>query len=72
MNEETNRHAKEHNKCPLEYQLGARGLRSLCEMIFTDAMFELPSSDETEFKVDKEYALKKLSFEQMRQLKAVS
>jgi len=56
----------------LEYQLGARGLRSLCEMIFTDAMFELPSSDETEFKVDKEYALKKLSFEQMRQLKAVS
>src|SRR5210317_1755186 len=30
----------------LEYQLGARGLRSLCEMIFTDAMFELPSSDE--------------------------
>ncbi len=56
----------------LEYQLGARGLRSLCEMIFTDAMYELPSSEETEFKVDKAYALKKLSFEQMRQLKAVS
>jgi ATP-dependent Clp protease ATP-binding subunit ClpX len=56
----------------LEYQLGARGLRSLCELIFTDAMFELPSSDEKEFKVDKQYAIDKLSFEQMRQLKAVS
>lgn len=27
----------------LEYKLGARGLRSLCEAILTDAMFELPS-----------------------------
>ena len=30
----------------VEYKLGARGLRSLCEAILTDAMFELPSSDE--------------------------
>ena len=56
----------------LEYQLGARGLRSLCEMIFTDAMFELPSSEQTEFMVDEAYARQKLSFDQMRQLKAVS
>ena len=56
----------------LEYQLGARGLRSLCEMIFTDAMFELPSSEQTEFTVDEAYARQKLSFDQMRQLKAVS
>ena len=34
----------------VEYKLGARGLRSLCEAIFTDAMFDLPSSDEKEFK----------------------
>lgn len=56
----------------LEYKLGARGLRSLCEAIFTDAMFELPSTDETSFEVTKEYAQKKLSFESFQPLKAVS
>ena len=40
----------------LEYKLGARGLRSLCEAILTDAMYELPSSDIKELKVDKQYA----------------
>jgi ATP-dependent Clp protease ATP-binding subunit ClpX len=29
----------------LEYKLGARGLRSLCEAVLTDAMYELPSSE---------------------------
>lgn len=56
----------------IEYKLGARGLRSLCEAIFTDAMFELPSSDEKEFKVNKAYAEQKLSFETIKKLKAVS
>jgi ATP-dependent Clp protease ATP-binding subunit ClpX len=56
----------------IEYKLGARGLRSLCEAIFTDAMFDLPSSDETEFKVTKAYAEQKLSFETIKKLKAVS
>lgn len=56
----------------IEYKLGARGLRSLCEAIFTDAMFELPSTDETEFKVTKPYAEEKLSFETIKKLKAVS
>lgn len=32
----------------LEYKLGARGLRSLCEAIFTDAMFEMPGSEHAE------------------------
>lgn len=45
----------------VEYKLGARGLRSLCEAIFTDAMFELPSSDEKEFIVSKTYAENKLT-----------
>lgn len=45
----------------VEYKLGARGLRSLCEGIFTDAMFELPSSDEKEFEVTEEYAKNKLT-----------
>ena len=56
----------------VEYKLGARGLRSLCEAVFTDAMFELPSTDETEFKVTKPYAENKLSFETIKKLKAVS
>lgn len=56
----------------IEYKLGARGLRSLCEAVFTDAMFELPSSDDTEFNVTKEYAESKLSQETVKQLKAVS
>src|SRR5210317_751620 len=33
----------------IEYRLGARGLRSLCEAVFTDAMFELPSTDVNDF-----------------------
>lgn len=45
----------------IEYKLGARGLRSLCETILTDAMFELPGSDEKELKISKTYAEKKLS-----------
>src|SRR5919205_1971162 len=40
----------------VEYKLGARGLRSICEGILTDAMFELPSSKEKYFTVDLEYA----------------
>lgn len=45
----------------MEYKLGARGLRSLCESILTDAMFELPSSEQTELVITKEYAQEKLS-----------
>ncbi len=56
----------------VEYKLGARGLRSLCEAVFTDAMFELPSTDENEFKVTKPYAEEKLTHETVKKLKAVS
>tara|TARA_R110002051_G_scaffold12658_1_gene43620 strand:+ start:3636 stop:4868 length:1233 start_codon:yes stop_codon:yes gene_type:complete len=56
----------------IEYKLGARGLRSLCEAIFTDAMFDLPSSDISSFKVDKEYAEFKLEKSTIKKLKAVS
>lgn len=59
-------------KKAIEYKLGARGLRSLCEAIFTDAMFEMPSSGETEFKVTKTYAEEKISYETIKKLKAVS
>ena len=56
----------------IEYKLGARGLRSLCEEILTDAMFELPSTDETELKVTKSYAEEKLTKMTLKKLKAVS
>ena len=54
-----------------EYKLGARGLRSLCEAILTDAMFELPDSDDKELEVTRDYAEKKLSKSSIK-LKAVS
>ena len=56
----------------IEYKLGARGLRSLCEAIFTDAMFEMPSTGDTTFKVTKPYAEEKLSYDTVKKLKAVS
>lgn len=56
----------------LEYNLGARGLRSLCEAILTDAMFELPDSDVKELIVTKEYANKALQKSTIKQLKAAS
>lgn len=45
----------------MEYKLGARGLRSLCEAILNDAMYELPSSDVTELEVDRFYAERALN-----------
>ncbi|WP_298767011.1 ATP-dependent Clp protease ATP-binding subunit ClpX [uncultured Polaribacter sp.] len=56
----------------VEYKLGARGLRSLCEAIFTDAMFDLPSSDDKEFTVTKEYAESKLTKSALKKLRAAS
>ena len=56
----------------VEYKLGARGLRSLCEAIFTDAMFELPSSDEKEFVVTKEYAENKLTKTALKKMSVAS
>ena len=54
----------------LDYKLGARGLRSICEAILTDAMFELPSQkDVKEFVVDKDYAADKLSRSKLSKLK---
>jgi len=56
----------------VEYKLGARGLRSLCESILTDAMFEMPSGDDKKLKVTKKYALEKLSKTTLNKLKAAS
>ncbi len=56
----------------IEYKLGARGLRSLCELILTDAMFEMPSSDEKELIVNADYVNNKLKRSTVKKLKAVS
>jgi ATP-dependent Clp protease ATP-binding subunit ClpX len=53
----------------VEYKLGARGLRSICEGILTDAMFELPSSKETIFNLDLEYARRKFDKSKLSLLK---
>ncbi len=45
----------------IENKLGARGLRSICEAIMTDAMYEAPSTDEDVFHLTLEYAKEKLT-----------
>lgn len=57
----------------VEFKLGARGLRSIIETILTDAMFELPSSDdEHTLLVDQGYASQKIDKMSLKALKAVS
>ncbi len=54
----------------MEYKLGARGLRSICEAMMLDAMYELPSDDkQKEHKVTLSYAKKKFSSAKMSNLK---
>ncbi|MES2775115.1 MAG: ATP-dependent Clp protease ATP-binding subunit ClpX [Bacteroidota bacterium] len=53
----------------MEYKLGARGLRSICEHILTDAMFELPSTRQKTFVVTLDYARKQLENSKISMLK---
>ncbi len=53
----------------LEYKLGARGLRSICESILTDAMYELPSQKTKLFDVTLEYAQRKFNTSKLSLLK---
>ena len=55
-----------------EFKIGARGLRTLCEAILNDAMFNLPSSETKELKITKVYADQKLQNVDISHLKAVS
>lgn len=54
----------------VEYKLGARGLRSICESILTDAMYELPSSKESRFTITLDYAKRKFDKSKMGLVKA--
>ncbi len=54
-----------------EYRLGARGLRSICESIMTDAMFEMPSeADVLEFTITESYARSKFEKSPLRLMRA--
>ncbi len=53
----------------MEYKLGARGLRSICESILTDAMYELPSQKVKSFHLTMEYAQRKFSISKLSILK---
>lgn len=53
----------------IEFKLGARGLRSICEIIMSDAMFELPSQKKTKFVVSLSYAKEKLDRANLHKLK---
>lgn len=54
----------------IEFKLGARGLRSICEAIMMDPMFELPSHNEQKLHIDINYAKKKLENVDLKILKA--
>jgi ATP-dependent Clp protease ATP-binding subunit ClpX len=53
----------------IEYGLGARGLRSICEAIMVDYMFDLPQQNEKEITVTFDYALTKLNKSILQKLK---
>ncbi|PJE45864.1 MAG: ATP-dependent Clp protease ATP-binding subunit ClpX [Sediminibacterium sp.] len=53
----------------MEYKLGARGLRSICESILTEAMFELPGTNTTSLNVTLDYAEKMFSKSKLSALK---
>jgi ATP-dependent Clp protease ATP-binding subunit ClpX len=53
----------------LEYKLGARGLRSICEHILTDAMFELPGSGIKKLDITLDYAMQKINKSKLSMLK---
>jgi ATP-dependent Clp protease ATP-binding subunit ClpX len=53
----------------VEYKLGARGLRSICESILTDAMFELPGTNQKAFNLDLDYARRKFETSKISLLK---
>jgi ATP-dependent Clp protease ATP-binding subunit ClpX len=53
----------------VEYNLGARGLRSICEAIVTDAMYEIPSDQSiTALHIDEDYARSKFDTSKFKQL----
>ena len=52
----------------MEFKLGARGLRSICEAVMKELMYEAPSSDEKKIVVTRDYAEKQISHAPMTKL----
>ena len=52
----------------VEFKLGARGLRSICEAVMKELMYEAPSSDEKKISITRDYAEEKISFASMTKL----
>ena len=55
----------------VEFKLGARGLRSICEAVMKELMYEAPSSDEKKISITRDYAEEKISFAPMTKLHQV-
>ena len=56
----------------IDLKLGARGLRSICEAILTDAMFEAPSHDISRLEIDLEYATRKFNKSKISQIQIMA
>jgi len=54
----------------IEFKLGARGLRSICEAIMLDAMYETPSVKTSEITITTDYAKHKLELIDLKVLRA--
>ena len=54
----------------VEFKLGARGLRSICESIMNDAMFDMPSEEAEHLLITEDYAAEKLEKSNIQRLKA--
>lgn len=54
----------------MEFKLGARGLRSICEAIMMDAMYEMPSANQKTLRISSDYAKEKISKARLNRLKA--
>ena len=55
----------------VEFKLGARGLRSICEAVMKELMYEAPSSDEKKISITRDYAEERISFAPMTKLHQV-
>ncbi|HBH50186.1 MAG TPA: ATP-dependent Clp protease ATP-binding subunit ClpX [Bacteroidales bacterium] len=53
----------------VEFKLGARGLRSICEAIMMDAMFDMPSKETNTIRITKKYAMEKIDKQDIKRLK---
>ncbi len=54
----------------VEFKLGARGLRSICESIMIDAMFDSPSDGIKKLEITRDYAMQKIDPSDIQRLKA--